>query len=140
MHEAQNVLSLEQIELQKSLAILQVLPEIVKEAVKPLENIEGIKILQGYGQSGTGNTMATGDTASSSGGIAEQVTSAALNYRANAPVVDAMLRELGMVDAEKGSLNDLLSGNNTLTQDALSLINNAETKLNGFDNNDAKES
>lgn len=140
MHEAQNVLSLEQIELQKSLAILQVLPEIVKEAVKPLENIEGIKILQGYGQSGAGNTMATGDSAGTSGGIAEQVTNAALNYRANAPVVDAMLRELGMVDAEKGSLNDLLSGNNNLTQDALSIINSTETKLNGFDNSDSKES
>ncbi len=140
MHEAQNVLSIEQIELQKSLAILQVLPEIVKEAVKPLENIEGIKILQGYGQSGATGALSTADTAGKASGIAEQVTHAALNYRANAPVVDAMLRELGMVDAEKGSLNDLLTGNSSLTQEAMSVIQSSDTKLNGFDTSESQDS
>lgn len=123
MHEAENSLKLEQIELQKSLAILKVLPEIVANAVKPLENIEGIKILQGYGSSGaTSNDKALGTT---QGGIAEQVTSAALNYRANAPIVDAMLRELGLVDADSGTLNDLLNGNNSLTADAKEIVHNA---------------
>lgn len=118
LYEAENVLSDEQIALQKSLAILKALPEIVAQAVKPLENIEGIKILQGYG---AGHQFAAGGdgTAINQGGIAEQVTSAALNYRANAPVVDAMLRELGLVNGDSGTLNDLLNGNNTLTAEAL---------------------
>lgn len=123
MYEAENSLKIEQIELQKSLAILQVLPEIVANAVKPLENIEGIKILQGYGSNGVageGGAISTGQ-----GSIAEQVTSAALNYRANAPVVDAMLRELGLVDADSGTLNDLLNGNNGLTADAKEIVHNA---------------
>lgn len=117
LYEAENVLSDEQIALQKSLAILKALPEIVAQAVKPLENIEGIKILQGYG---AGHQFAAGgEGAHHQGGIAEQVTSAALNYRANAPVVDAMLRELGLVNGDSGTLNDLLNGNNTLTAEAL---------------------
>ncbi|MBI1676496.1 flotillin family protein [Shewanella sp. DW31] len=117
LYEAENVLSDEQIALQKSLAILKALPEIVAQAVKPLENIEGIKILQGYG---AGHQFAAGgEGAHHQGGIAEQVTSAALNYRANAPVIDAMLRELGLVNGDSGTLNDLLNGNNTLTAEAL---------------------
>ncbi|QLE83958.1 flotillin family protein [Shewanella sp. Scap07] len=129
LHEAENVLSDEQIELQKSLAVLEALPEVVKQSVKPLENIEGIKILQGYGATGSDGTQSGVIAQTGQAGIAEQVTSAALNYRANAPVVDAMLRELGLVDADKGGLNDLLNGNNSLAADALSAID--PNKLNG---------
>lgn len=130
LYEAENVLRDEQIALQKSLAILKALPEIVAQAVKPLENIEGIKILQGYG---TGNQFTAGsEGVQHQGGIAEQVTSAALNYRANAPVVDAMLRELGLVNGESGALNDLLNGNNALTTEALNVVKSANTGLNGY--------
>lgn len=130
LYEAENVLSDEQIALQKSLAILKALPEIVAQAVKPLENIEGIKILQGYG---TGNQFAAGGEAvHHQGGIAEQVTSAALNYRANAPVVDAMLRELGLVNGDSGTLNDLLNGNNTLTAQALSGVKSPHAEIKDY--------
>lgn len=131
LYEAENVLRDEQIALQKSLAILKALPEIVAQAVKPLENIEGIKILQGYG---VGNQLASGadGAVAHQGGIAEQVTSAALNYRANAPVVDAMLRELGLVQSESGTLNDLLNGNNALTTEALNVVKSANSGLNGY--------
>ncbi|MFG0454988.1 flotillin family protein [Shewanella mangrovisoli] len=131
LYEAENVLRDEQIALQKSLAILKALPEIVAQAVKPLENIEGIKILQGYG---AGNQLASGTDGAIAhqGGIAEQVTSAALNYRANAPVVDAMLRELGLVQSESGTLNDLLNGNNALTTEALNVVKSANSGLNGY--------
>ncbi|ACJ30865.1 Band 7 protein [Shewanella piezotolerans WP3] len=120
LHEAENVLSDEQIALQRSLAILASLPDIIKESVKPLESIEGIKILQGYG-AGNGNATGATEIAGQQGGIAEQVTTAALNYRANGPVVDAMLQELGLVDAKTGNLSELLKGNNTLTEQALNI-------------------
>ena len=114
LYEAENSLRDEQIELQRALATLKALPEIIANSVKPLENIEGIKILQGYGggagASGDGQTMST----SGNGSMAEQVTAAALNYRANAPLVDSMLQELGLVNKEGGTLNDLLTGNNAL--------------------------
>ncbi|QSX36422.1 flotillin family protein [Shewanella sedimentimangrovi] len=127
LYEAENVLRDEQIALQKSLAILKALPEIVANAVKPLENIEGIKILQGYG---SGSVLGSGE-GQAQGGMAEQVTSAALNYRANAPLVDAMLRELGLVDKDKGELKDLLTGNNALTTDAVRMVNEAGIRYNG---------
>ncbi|WP_371744431.1 flotillin family protein [Psychrosphaera sp. B3R10] len=117
LHEADNVLSAEQVELQKALAMLQALPQVVAEAVKPLQNIDGIKILQGYGAGQSqGGTESNG---TNGGGFSEQVTSAALNYRANAPLVDAMLRELNMVDGESGTLNDLVSGNSPLLQNSV---------------------
>ena len=125
LYEAENSLRVEQIELQKTLAILKVLPEVVANSVKPLENIDGIKILQGYGADAGagGSAMATGATAS--GGLAEQITGAALSYRAQAPMVDAMVRELGLVDAEEGTLGDLLTGNHSLIKDSLNINDSA---------------
>ncbi|ADZ93196.1 flotillin family protein [Marinomonas mediterranea] len=112
LYEAENTLKDEQIDLQKSLAILKVLPELVANAVKPLESIEGIKILQGYG--GQSNPVSMGESTSPS--MADQVTNAALSYRANAPLVDSLLKELGVVDSQNGSLNDLVNGNSLLNQ------------------------
>ncbi|MCU7555913.1 SPFH domain-containing protein [Alteromonas sp. ASW11-19] len=129
LYEAENSLKNEQIDLQKSLAILKVLPELVANAVKPLENIDGIKILQGYGASGSNDSNNTQATASQ-GGLAEQVTNAALQYRANAPVVDAMLREVGLVHEKDGTLHDLLNGNSPIIASA-SNLNNATAKTNG---------
>ncbi|MDX1279828.1 flotillin domain-containing protein [Shewanella colwelliana] len=137
LHEAENVLSIEQIELQKALAMLKALPQIIEQSVKPLENIEGIKILQGYGTGG--NTLATGEGATAQGGMAEQVTSAALNYRANAPLVDAMLKELGLVDAEKGGLNDLLSGNHLLADGNFTVSDVAKAATKGLNGQGTSE-
>lgn len=126
LYEAENTLRDEQIELRKSLAMLQALPEMIANSVKPLENIEGIKILQGYGNtSGQNGNSGSGSTAN--GGIAEQITSAALNYRANAPMIDAMLQELGLVNKDSGTLNDLLNGNHTVVGEAKSI--NADSNI-----------
>ncbi|WP_435274374.1 flotillin family protein [Psychrobium sp. nBUS_13] len=130
LYEAENILRDEQIELQRALATLKALPEVIANSVKPLENIEGIKILQGYG--GGASTSDNGQTISTSGNgsMAEQVTAAALNYRANAPLVDSMLQELGLVNKETGSLNDLLTGNNSL---------NPSQPINGLNGHDGSD-
>lgn len=130
LYEAENSLRDEQIELQRALATLKALPEIIANSVKPLENIEGIKILQGYGGAGAqgGNSSIVGT--GTSGSMSEQITAAALNYRANAPLVDSMLQELGLVNKETGSLNDLLTGNNALNP---SLSDQTLNGLNGSD-------
>ncbi|QSX33768.1 flotillin family protein [Shewanella avicenniae] len=116
LNEADNVLSLEQIELQKAIQILKVLPEIIAQTVKPLEQIDSIKILQGY--NGLGSSAGVGEAAGSEAGLSEQITNAALKYRANAPMVDAMLSELGLVKQGEG-LEQLLSGSAALTQNAI---------------------
>lgn len=133
LYEAENTLRDEQIELQKSLAILKTLPEMIANSVKPLENIDGIKILQGYGNSAT--STGTNEIAGS-GGLAEQITSAALNYRANAPMIDSMLQELGLVNKESGTLNDLVMGKHSLIEDTKTVVQQSniaqvKTKMNG---------
>jgi flotillin len=59
-------------------------------------------------------TLLSLHTSGNKGSIAEQVTEAALNYRANAPVVDSLLQELGLVDGNNGGLIDLVKGNSPL--------------------------
>ena len=135
LYEAENTLRDEQIELQKSLAILKTLPEMIANSVKPLENIDGIKILQGYGNS---TTAAGTNESAGSGGLAEQITSAALNYRANAPMIDSMLQELGLVNKESGTLNDLIMGKHSLIEDTKTVVQQSNiapvtTKMNGFE-------
>ena len=49
----------------------------------------------------------------------QQVTTAALNYRANGPVVDALLREVGLVEGEDQGLADLVKGNSPIMQQAV---------------------
>ncbi|MDN3652509.1 flotillin domain-containing protein [Thalassotalea ponticola] len=139
LYAAENTLRDEQVELQKSLAILKALPEIVANAVKPLENIEGIKILQGYGSHTSALSSAEQAQTSVQGGLAEQITGAALNYRAHAPLVDTMMRELGIVDKQTGSLDDLIKGNHNLAEDAISVtkattMSHSEPSHNGVHN------
>jgi len=105
LNKAKNSLSDEQVELQKKLAQIEQLPNVIAESVKPLLKIEGIKILQGY--NGGGNST-NGSAMSSGGGLAEQMTNAALNYRAQVPLVDAMLQETGLVEKGLG-LESLLA-------------------------------
>jgi uncharacterized membrane protein YqiK len=85
--------------------LIKALPEIIAQSVKPIENIEGIKILQldGLTNGIAGATTSVGENASS-GGIADQAVTAALRYRSQAPLVDGLLKELGI---EGGSLDGL---------------------------------
>jgi uncharacterized membrane protein YqiK len=126
LYEAENVLKDEQIALQRSLAILKVLPEVVANAVKPLENIDGIKIMQGYGAAGVATGGGNSGGEASNGSLSEQITNAALSYRANAPVVDALLRETGLVDSENGGLADLVTGNSPLLSDVVTSVKPAQ--------------
>ena len=94
VNEAANVLSADQIAMQVKVALIQALPEIIEQSVKPIENIDGIKILHVEGLNGA---SATGvDGANGSGGVADQAVSAALRYRSQAPLIDALMNELGI--------------------------------------------
>ena len=61
VNEASNTLSAEQIAMQVRLALIQALPQIIAQSVKPLENIDGIKILHVEGLNGGGSHAANGD-------------------------------------------------------------------------------
>uniref|UniRef100_UPI0035946B8B flotillin domain-containing protein n=1 Tax=Blastomonas sp. TaxID=1909299 RepID=UPI0035946B8B len=112
VNEAANILSSDQISLQTKLALLKVLPEVIREASKPLEAIESIKIVKvdGLGQSGgNGGYGGAGGNGSSggSGNLASDAVAAALSYRAQAPIIDGLMKDLGLNGA---SLDGLVAG------------------------------
>ena len=107
VNEAANLLSSDQISLQTKLALLKVLPEVIRESAKPLESIDSIKIVQVDGL--TGGAGGSGNAANSggSGNLAQDAVSAALAYRAQAPVLDGLMKELGL---DGSNLTGLVSG------------------------------
>jgi len=107
VNEAANILSMDQISLQTKLALLKVLPEVIKESAKPMEAIDSIKIVQvdGLTQNGGGSAGAPANgSGGGSGNLASDAVSAALAYRAQAPVLDGLMKELGLDGSSLGSL------------------------------------
>src|SRR5262245_37149151 len=104
VNEAINVLSSEQIGLQIKLALIQSLPSIIEKSVEPMKQIDGIKIVQVDGL--TRGAAPNGGAAPHPGGgsLAEQAVAAALAYRAQSPIIDGLLKEIGMTGATLGGL------------------------------------
>ena len=109
MNEADNKISDQQVEMKIKQAIIDALPDIIRESAKPIEQIDDIKILQvdGLGEGG-GRNNGDGDGAGS-GNPADQVISSALRYRAQAPVVDSLIKELGLSPADGTGLTSLIT-------------------------------
>lgn len=104
LNEADNLLSAEQIAMKIKIELIKALPEIIAQSVKPMENIEGIKILQVNGLTG-GQSGSTVEGESSN--LADQMTNSALRYRAQAPLVDSLMNELGI---KGGDINGFTQG------------------------------
>ena len=76
------------------------------ESVKPMERIEGIKIMHidGLGGGGSGGN---GNGSGGGGNFADGMVNSALRFRAQAPLVDQLLREIGL---EGGDIQKLVGG------------------------------
>jgi uncharacterized membrane protein YqiK len=99
LHEAQNILDPNVIAMRIKMAVIEHLPEIIRESVKPMESIEGIKIIHvdGLGAPYMVRAGAEGGAVPAAGGsLAEQLVNSALRYRGQAPIVDAILKEIGI--------------------------------------------
>ena len=106
MNEAQNILSPESRVSNMRLRLIDKLEAIIRESVRPIEKIDGIKILQvdGLGGgSGGGNGESRGG-----GSVADSVVNSALRYRAQAPLIDSLLREIGLSGGDINRLGDVL--------------------------------
>jgi uncharacterized membrane protein YqiK len=108
LNKAANSLSDQQVAMQIKLTLLENLDKIIAESVKPIEQIDGIKIVsvEGLGVNPAGAQSATcGEgVPASNGNLAEQVISGALKYRAQAPLIDSLLKDVGI---DGGSLHKL---------------------------------
>ena len=98
INEAENTLSPELVAMQIKMLLIKELPKIIEQSVKPLEQIEGIKIIQIEGLNGANTTGSNHDSTStpSSGNLSEQVVASALRYRAQAPLIDQLMQEVGL--------------------------------------------
>lgn len=99
LNEARNALSDKVIELELRLRIIEALPAIVEQMVKPVEKIDSIRIVD---MGGLSRATEGGDTAGGEGGnenLADKAVAAALRYRTQAPLLDRLLGELGLSSA-----------------------------------------
>ena len=97
--------------------LIENLPSIIRESVKPMESIESIRILQVDGlpglsgvQPGAGggvNGGSANEDGPRAGGLADSVVNSALRYRAQAPFVDSLLKEIGVSPSSITSLGHL---------------------------------
>src|SRR4030095_332756 len=94
-NEAANLLTPEARLSAMRMRLIDKLEGIVRESVQPMERIEGIKILHAEGRVGGSGR---GGDGREGGNFSDSVVISALRYRAQAPLVDKLLREIG-VDA-----------------------------------------
>jgi uncharacterized membrane protein YqiK len=94
LNEAENVLSDSARASLFRRRLLDRIEGIVRESVKPMEKIEGIRILQVDGLNGGGGGGGRSAT--------DEVIDSALRYRVQAPLIDQILSEIGV---EGGSLS-----------------------------------
>lgn len=109
MNDADSGLSPELIDMKIRLAIVEHLQGMIAESVKPLERIEGIKIVHVDGlapQSGGGGA-AEGDKRET--GLSDQIVNSALRYRAHAPVLDQLLKDVGFSAGDPEELQSALT-------------------------------
>lgn len=108
INEASNTLSADQIAMQIRMALIEHLPKIIAESVKPMEKIDGIKIFQVDGLAAGGSHHAAGAEAGNVS-LADQVVNSALRYRAQAPMIESLLNEIGLKGSELNGLTRIFN-------------------------------
>ncbi|WP_220446211.1 flotillin family protein [Microbulbifer harenosus] len=105
MNEAMNSLSEAQIALKRILSLHDALPNIIRESVRPMEKIDGMKIISVEGLNGIDGRASGGildsDGESKGQSLPEALVGSALKHRAMAPLVDSLLKEAGVGDFSK---------------------------------------
>ncbi|MEO1191441.1 MAG: flotillin domain-containing protein [Pseudomonadota bacterium] len=103
-NEAANVLTPESRASETRLRLIEKLEGVIRESVKPMERIEGIRILH---VDGLGGGKSEGGPAEG-GSVADNVVNSALRYRAQAPLIDELLREIGIEGNDLSKLGKVL--------------------------------
>ena len=84
--------------------LIESLPQIIAQSVKPLEKIESIRLFQvngmptgGVGSSDSG-TAGANVSSGGAGTLPEQVVNSALQYQVAKPIVDAIMKDAGLAN------------------------------------------
>ena len=116
INNAENIVSAAILENRFKLALIEFMPQIIAQVVKPAEKIDSIKIVQmaglgGANQSGVGSNASSG-VSNAGASLSDQIVNASLNYKVNAPIIDDLMKQVG-IDLNGGIQNiasPLLSG------------------------------
>ena len=105
MAEANNIPSPEARVSALRLRLVEKLETIIRESVKPLEKIKGIKVVHLDGLT----VPAGGGSPDGEGGLTDRLVSSALRYRAQAPILDHLLGEIGIDAGDPSKIAQLLA-------------------------------
>ena len=111
LNEAENVRSDESRQSDLRMELARNLDSIIREAVKPMENIDDIKIYELNGMPGFNSNSTNQDFVGpvpNGGGLPENVVNAAMRYRAQVPFIDHLLDEIGMSPNEISNIQNIL--------------------------------
>jgi uncharacterized membrane protein YqiK len=100
INEADNLLSEEARAGRLREKLLERLEGIVRESVKPMERIEGIKILHVDG--------VNGGAGGQNRNVTDEVIDSALRYRVQAPMIDNLMKEIGIEGGSLGRMTEVL--------------------------------
>ena len=116
INEAENLLSEDARSGRLRAKLLDHLEGIVRESVRPLEKIDAIKILH---VEGLGGDHGIGKS------VTDEVIDSALRYRVQAPMIDSLMKEIGIEGGSLGRMTDVLRDAKDIR--ALSRANGAES-------------
>ena len=120
LNEAENLRSDASRRSALRLKLAEKIEGIIREWVRPIQNIDSIKVidvngLPGFSQGGDsgkgGSTNGNGDSSShdsKKGSLADNVVNSALRYRAQQPFLDSLLKEIGMSPGEASNIRNIL--------------------------------
>jgi len=111
INAARNVLDDRMIALELKTALIKALPAILEASMKPVEKIKDIRIID-MGNGGLGGRSGANGGGTAAAGPAptlpESIVQALMSYRMQAPLVDELLKEMGMENP--AALKGLLGG------------------------------
>lgn len=97
INEAKNMLSESIISFELKKIIAEVSPQIIEASVKPMENIDSIKILSAQGGLFSGGGVGEpGTTSNGSSNLPDQLVDALMKHRLQVPMIDELLGQLGI--------------------------------------------
>lgn len=107
LNEAANVQSTEVRNMKVKLALLDALPNIIAETVRPMSNIDSIKIVDVGGLRTSNGGEGEGSNGNSHKSLPEQVVDASLRSQVSRPLINNLLNELGVGGDVLGIANEL---------------------------------
>jgi uncharacterized membrane protein YqiK len=99
LNDAENLLSDASRQSRFREKLLERIEGIVRESVRPMEKIDGIKILHIDGAMGG---------AQSHRNVTDEVIDSALRYRVQAPMIDSLMKEIGIEGGSLGRMTEVL--------------------------------